>query len=318
MYIIIDKCAPTTFLFVRDAGKVAMFRSMTAYGRHTSAEGGREITVELRSVNSKYLDISVKIPRVLAPLEARIKSALSAHGISRGRVDVFISYENTDSGNVAFGIDEGYASAYIETLRVFRDKFGLSDDISVMTVAQDRNIFTTHTVEEDPEDVWLAIKPALDAAAEEFVAERCREGTNLMGDLKSKIAGMRELVDKIDALSAGDTQGIKEKIRARIETILADNRVTVDENRLLTECAVWADRIAIDEELVRLRSHLFALEAMMDIDEPVGRKFDFQLQEAGREINTIGSKCQNAEIAGLVVQLKNEAEKIREQIQNIE
>ncbi len=295
-----------------------MFRSMTAYGRGSVSNDKCEITVELKSVNSKYLDLTVKAPRSLSPLEARIKSAVTAHPISRGRVDVFINYANSSSSGTALALDEGYADGYISALRELRDKFGLLDDISVMTVAQNRDIFTVREVGEDLDEVWESLLPVINAACDEFVTERLREGENLRRDILSKIAHLRKLTDRIEELSRGDIEGARDRIRQRLIAVLADNRITVDENRLLTECAIWADRVAIDEELVRLRSHFSALEAMAELDIPIGRKFDFQLQESSREINTIGSKCQNAEIAKLVVEMKNESEKIREQIQNIE
>lgn len=295
-----------------------MFRSMTAYGRAALLTDEREITVELKSVNSKFLDLSVKAPRTLSPLEARIKSAVTAHPISRGRVDVFINYVNSSSSGNTLALDSAYAEGYIAALRELRDKFSLTDDISVMTVAQNRDIFTVREVGEDLDAVWADIQPVIDEACREFVAERLREGENLRRDILAKIAHLRELTDKIEEISKGEIESARDRIKQRLIAVLADNRITVDENRILTECAIWADKIAIDEELVRLRSHFAALEDMAELDIPVGRKFDFQLQESSREINTIGSKCQNADIAKLVVEMKNESEKIREQIQNIE
>jgi uncharacterized protein (TIGR00255 family) len=291
---------------------------MTAYGRHAVSNEKCEITIELKSVNSKFLDLSIKAPRVLSPLESRIKSAVTAHPISRGRLDVFINYTRSESSGTTLALDESYAEGYIAALRELRDRFGLTDDISVMTVAQNRDIFTVREVSEDLDAVWEELLPAINAACEEFVAERLREGENLRRDILGKIAHLRELTDRIEEISKGEIESARDRIKARLMTVLADNRITVDENRILTECAIWADKIAIDEELVRLRSHFSALEAMSELDIPVGRKFDFQLQESSREINTIGSKCQNAEIAKLVVEMKNESEKIREQIQNIE
>ncbi|MBQ1195439.1 MAG: YicC family protein [Clostridia bacterium] len=295
-----------------------MFRSMTAYGRAAQVSDSREITVELKSVNSKFLDLTVKAPRTLSPLEARIKSAITAHPISRGRVDVFINYANSSSSGNTLALDSAYAEGYLAALYELRDRFGLKDDISVMTVAQNRDIFTVREVGEDLDAIWEELLPVIDEACREFVEERVREGENLRRDILAKISHLRELVDRIEEISKGEIEAARDRITQRLVTILADNRITVDENRILTECAIWADKIAIDEELVRLRSHFSALEAMAELDTPVGRKFDFQLQESGREINTIGSKCQNAEIAKLVVEMKNESEKIREQIQNIE
>ncbi len=295
-----------------------MFRSMTAYGRAALLSENCEITVELKSVNSKFLDLSVKAPRTLSPLEARIKSAVTAHPISRGRVDVFINYAKTSSSGTTLMLDAAYAEGYIAALRELRDKFGLTDDISVMTVAQNRDVFTVREVGEDLDAVWAELLPVIDEACREFVDERLREGENLRRDILAKISHLRELTDKIEEISKGEIESARDRIKQRLIAVLADNRITVDENRILTECAIWADKIAIDEELVRLRSHFAALESMAELDIPVGRKFDFQLQESSREINTIGSKCQNAEIAKLVVEMKNESEKIREQIQNIE
>lgn len=298
-----------------------MFRSMTAYARASSATPTRDITVEIKSVNSKNLDMSVKTSHALAPLEARIRAAIVAHGVSRGRVDVLISYQLRRAEDDTFvTVNEEYAAAYVAALRQLRDKFGLCDDISVMRVAQDRNVFNFNAPEEeeDPEVIWSVLAPVIDEAAEAFVAGRVREGANLQADLLAKIAAMRGTVDSIEQLSAADCAGALDRVRARINSLLSDLEIKADENRLLTECAIWADRIAIDEELVRLRSHFAALESMAELDEPVGRRFDYQLQETNREVNTIGSKCQNAAIARLVVSLKNEIEKLREQIQNIE
>lgn len=298
-----------------------MFRSMTAYGRGTSSAEGRDISVEIRSVNSKYLDLTVRLPRQFQILEPRVKTVITSHGISRGRIEVTVNYALTGTDGVdsdKLVLDEDRAAGYIAALRQLRDKFGLADDISVMTVAQNKDIFVSRAVTEDPDTVWELILPALDSAADAFVAEREREGENIRRDLAEKIGGMRLLAEEIARLSEGDTASLRDKLRERIGKLLADSSVAIDESRILTECAVMADRIAIDEELVRLRSHFDALEKMADATEPVGRKFDFQLQETGREINTIGSKCQNADIAGIVVRLKNEAEKLREQIQNIE
>lgn len=299
-----------------------MFRSMTSYARAGASLPEGEITVEIKSVNSKNLDLTVKAPHSLLPLDAKIRAAITAHGISRGRIDVIISLDRRfGDGESAFvRVNRDYAAAYIAALRALRDEFGLRDDISVMTVAQDKSVFdfSAEDEETDPEALFAHLLPVLDEACEGFVAGRLREGAHLQADLLSKLGGMRAAVDQIEALSAADAAGALDRVRARITALLAEVNVKADESRLLTECAVWADKIAIDEELVRLRSHFSALEAMTELDEPVGRRFDYQLQETNREVNTIGSKCQNAEIARIVVFLKNELEKLREQIQNIE
>ena len=299
-----------------------MFRSMTAYARAAASASERDIIVEIKSVNSKNLDLSVKLPHALLPLEPKVRAAVTAHGVSRGHLDVVITYtpHRPDDGSVYIAVNEPYAAAYIAALRDLRDRFALSDDISVMRVAGDRSVFdfAPEEVADEPDVIWERLLPVIDEAAEAFVDGRIREGANLEADLLAKIAAMRTTVDEIERRSLADTAGALDRVRARINALLADLNVQADESRLLTECAIWADKIAIDEELVRLRSHFSALEGMAKIDEPVGRRFDYQLQETNREVNTIGSKCQNAEIARLVVSLKNEIEKLREQIQNIE
>ena len=295
-----------------------MFRSMTAYGRAVNLTDNREITVELKSVNSKFLDLTVKAPRTLSPLEARIKSAVTAHPISRGRVDIFINYVNSSSSGNTLALDTAYAEGYLAALYELRDKFGLKDDISVMTVAQNRDIFTVREVGEDLDAIWEDLLPVIDEACREFVEERVREGENLRRDILAKIAHLRELVDRIEEISKGEIEAARDRITQSLVAILADNLITVDENRILTECAIWADKIAIDEELVRLRSHFGAFYDIIASSEPSGRKLDFLMQELNRETNTIGSKANNARIARIVVNMKGELEKIREQVQNIE
>lgn len=295
-----------------------MFNSMTAFGRCRQNGDGRDITVEIRSVNNRYLDCSVRLPRIYSALEERIKPYLQSKGISRGKVDVYIGVEVTESEQGSVLLDEGYAAAYIAALHQLRDKFSLTDDISVMSVAQNRELFRAQKPEDDIEGDWQKILPVLDGAIDAFVAAREREGGRLHSDICKKIENIRSNTKKIAKMSESDIAGYRNKIEERIREILADNRVTVDENRLLTECAIAADKLAIDEELVRLDSHFDTFNEIADSAEPAGRKLDFLLQEMNREVNTIGSKCQNSSIAKLVVDCKSELEKIREQIQNIE
>ncbi len=295
-----------------------MFYSMTAFGRCRADVGGKDITVEMRSVNNRFFDCSVRLPRSVSYLEERIKPHLQSRGISRGKVDVSISIELRESEPVSVTLDEGYAAGYIAALRKLRDTFSLPDDISTMRVAQNRDMFRISKPEEDIEREWQALLPALNGAIDAFLAARRAEGERLQADISQKIASIKTNVEQIKALSADDIVSYRQKIEERIRTILADNRITVDENRLLTECALAADRLAIDEELVRLSSHFAAFEEISASSAPAGRKLDFLLQEINREVNTIGSKAQNAAIARLVVDCKCELEKIREQIQNIE
>ncbi len=295
-----------------------MIKSMTAFGRARTTIGGKDITVEIKSVNNRFFDCSTKLPRAFSFLEEKIKPYLQSKSICRGKVDVFITINVIDTPDVAFCIDEGYASAYICALRDLGEKFNLRDDISIMSVARNSDIFVAQKSEEDIEREWADLSAVLDEAIERFLSAREREGQNIMRDLVGKVSSIKQRVDKIEELSESDTQSYREKLEARLREMLSDNRIVFDENRILTECAVFADKIAIDEELVRLRSHFDGFEAILGASEPAGRRLDFLVQEINRETNTIGSKCQNANIARLVVDIKCDIEKIREQIQNIE
>ena len=234
------------------------------------------------------------------------------------KVDVFVSIDVVDSPDVRITLDEGYAASYLAALRTLGEKFDLRDDLSIMTVAQNRDLFLIQKPEEDVERDWADVSSVLGEALARFLAARESEGGRIETDLRGKLSAIAERVDRIEALSREDTVTYREKLEARLREMLSDNRIVFDENRILTECAVFADRIAIDEELVRLRSHFVGFEEILASTEPVGRRLDFLVQELNRETNTIGSKAQNAEIARLVVDIKCEIEKIREQIQNIE
>lgn len=293
-----------------------MLRSMTAYGRHDAVIGEKEISVEIKSVNNRYLDLSVRLPRSHSYLEEKIKKELSSRGITRGKIEINVSITNPHSASIA--IDSAYAKEYIDALRSLRDEFGLADDISVMTVARNQEIFKIKRPDVDEEAEWNDLLSALPPAIDGFIAMREREGQNLAEDIKDKIALLRRLAKTVSDSSAEDIKGYRAKLEARLRQVLADNRVTADENRILTECAIFADKVAVDEELVRLDSHFGAFLEFLEAKEPVGRKMDFLLQEMNRETNTIGSKCSDSDIARTVVEMKSELEKIREQIQNIE
>ena len=295
-----------------------MIRSMTAFGRARATVGGKDITVEIRSVNNRFFDCSVKLPRAFSFLEEKIKPYLQAASVSRGKVDVFIGIDVVDSPDTHIALDEGYAAAYIGALKKLGEAFDLKNDISIMTVAQNRDLFLIQKAEEDAEKDWTDVRVVLDDALQKFIAGRCREGENIQKDLCGKIDHIRERVNQIEILSEQDTVTYRQKLEARLREMLSDNRLVFEESRILTECALFADRIAIDEELVRLRSHFDGFHDILASDEPVGRRLDFLVQEINRETNTIGSKCQNSQIARLVVDIKCEIEKIREQIQNIE
>ncbi len=295
-----------------------MIRSMTGFGRCRETVNGRDVTVEIRSVNSRFLDCSVKLSRSVSYLEERVKPYLQEKGVARGKVDVWIGVETLSSVGVSVELDDGYLQGYLSALYRLRDEFGLRDDVSVMTVAQNQNLFTVKKPEEDIEKDWADVKSVLDKAAEAFLASREREGERLAADLREKVESIRLATDRIEKLSAATVVSYRERLAERVREALADNRITVDEGRLLTECAIFADKVAVDEELVRLRSHFAAFREILDSGEPIGRKLDFLMQEMNREINTTGSKCNDAEIARIVVDVKCELEKIREQIQNLE
>ena len=295
-----------------------MICSMTGFGRCRKTVGGLDITVEIKSVNSRFLDCNTKISRAYGYLEERVKPYLSSKGVSRGKVDVLILVEVTDSANTEISLDEGYLKGYLDALYRLRDTYGLKDDISVMSVARNQELFRVKKPEEDIERDWACVKEVLDQALDAFLSVRAREGERLAVDMRQKIENIRKNVDKIEALSATDVASYRQRLAERIREALGDNQITPDETRLLTECAIHADKVAVDEELVRLRTHFAAFDGILSGREPVGRKLDFLLQEMNREINTTGSKCSDAGIAHLVVDVKCELEKIREQIQNLE
>ena len=295
-----------------------MIKSMTAFGRARSTVNGKDISIEIRSVNNRFFDCSTKIPRSFSYLEEKIKPYLQSKSISRGKVDVFISIDVINSPLPDITIDEGYAQAYIQSLNMLAEKYSLKNDISVMQIAQNRDIFVIRKPDEDVESDWADVRTVLDIAIERFIEGRINEGNNIEIDIKEKISNISTLVNKIETISLADTAGYRQKLEARLREMLSDNNLAFEESRILTECAIFADKIAIDEELVRLRSHFISFGDIISSNEPAGRKLDFLMQEMNRETNTIGSKCQNASIARIVVEIKCELEKIREQIQNIE
>ena len=295
-----------------------MIKSMTAFGRAKREAEDKDITIELKSVNSRFFDCNVKIPRAYILFEERIKNYIQKNAVARAKIDVFVTIDNHTSGVGNIGIDKAYAENYIAALKALASEFGLKDDISVMSVARNQDIFTYDKPEEDIEAEWENIRAVLDEALCGYDAMRSVEGKKAEEDIKAKIELVRAYADEVEAISKEDTVGYRDKLETRLRQILSDNSVAVDENRLLTECAIWADKIAIDEELVRLRSHFGAFYDIIDSNEPSGRKLDFLMQELNRETNTIGSKANNARIARIVVQMKGELEKIREQVQNIE
>ena len=293
-----------------------MIRSMTGYGRAKREIGGRNILVEIKSVNNRYLDCSIKVPKIFGFLEDKIKSYLSSKGISRGKLEVYVSIDILEEVGISVELDTAYAASYIAALRKLSEEFGLANDITTMAVAANRDIFSVKKADEDMEKEWNNLLPVLEEATAAFIASREREGANMKADIEAKKRRVMELAASIAPLSEADVKNQYTKIEARIKQLIGD--VAVDEARLITECAIFADKIAIDEELVRLASHFEAFDGILASNDPVGRKLDFLLQEINRETNTIGSKACDVAIAKIVVEIKSELEKIREQIQNIE
>ena len=295
-----------------------MIKSMTAFGRAKVEGEAKDITVEIKSVNSRYFDCTVKMPRAYLPFEERIKTFVQKNGVSRAKVDIYITVADKATAGETVSLDAAYAESYIAALRELGSRFGLVDDISIMTVARNQDIFVSARPEADLEAEWAMLLPVLEAAVADHTEMRRKEGERAFADISEKVESIRSMVAEIEEISKEDTVGYRDKLEARIRQILGDNDIVVDEQRLLTECAVWADKIAIDEEIVRLGSHFDAFFEIAASKEPSGRKLDFLMQEMNRETNTIGSKANNAKIARIVVGIKGELEKIREQVQNIE
>ena len=295
-----------------------MIRSMTTYGRAKAQVGGKDITVEVKSVNNRYFDCSIKISRLYGFLEERVKSYIKDRGINRGKLDIYITIDLMDTQGVTVALDEAYTKSYIDALCRLRDDFGLRDDISVMRVASNRDIFAVTRPEEDTEGDWQDLCCVLGEAVDSFLAMREAEGARLCADICEKKAQLEAWVPEIEALSREDTAGYAAKLEARLRQVLEDHELHIEESRLLTECAIFADKVAVDEETVRLKSHFRAFDDMLLANEPIGRKLDFLIQEMNRETNTIGSKANDMRIAKIVIDMKNEIEKIREQVQNIE
>ena len=295
-----------------------MFRSMTAFARARQTVNGKDITAEIKSVNNRYLDCNVKISRLYSFLEDKIKQYLQAKGISRGKIEVYINVDLLEQEGVEIGLDTAYAKSYIDALYKLRDTFDLKDDITVTRIAANKDIFNVKKPEDDIEGDWNDIKAVLDVALDAFIERRITEGENLLKNIREKIENIKGYVSVISENSDKDTKEYADKLKDKILKFLGDNSIHIDDQRILTEVAIFADKVAIDEELVRLDSHFGAFEEIAQSNEPAGRKLDFLVQEMNRETNTIGSKASNADTAHLVVNIKNELEKIREQIQNIE
>ncbi|MGM9545261.1 MAG: YicC/YloC family endoribonuclease [Vescimonas sp.] len=292
-----------------------MVKSMTGYGRARQTLHGRDITVEVRSVNNRYLDCTVKVPRTYIFAEDAVKSRVQK-AVSRGKVDVFITIDATAADETVVAVNEPLARGYYEALTKIRDMFSLEGELTAAVLAKFPDVLTVTKAEEDLESVAGDICAVLDEALEAYNAMRAVEGVKLCEDIAGRVTTIETVVGKVEERSPQTVAAYREKLTARMQEVLQST--TIDESRILTEAAIFADKIAVDEETVRLRSHIAQLRAMLKSDQPVGRKLDFLIQEVNRECNTIGSKCNDLTIAQDVVNMKAEVEKIREQVQNIE
>ena len=292
-----------------------MIKSMTGYG---SAKGSVEdltITVELKSVNNRYLDTSVRMPRSFLFAEDAVKNAVQSK-ISRGKVDVFVSVDSSASDDVVVRVNEPLLKSYIDALRHITEEYALRDDLTVSTVSRLPDVLSVEKKDQDADAIAEGIREITDRALADFDIMREREGQKLKDDILSRLITIETLLAVIEREAPKTVEDYRTRLRQKMEEVL--NGAGVDENRLLQEAALYADHIAVDEETVRLHSHISQLRTMLSGGSPIGRKIDFLIQEFNREANTIGSKCQNSDIAHVVVDLKSEIEKIREQIQNIE
>ncbi len=292
-----------------------MVRSMTGYGRGQEVLGGLAVTVEIKSVNHRFFEYSCRLPRIYGFIDDKLKNYLQQR-ISRGKVDVFVQIESLESAGSEVLVNEGLAENYLTALRDMAQKYGLREDISVTTLSRYPDVLTVRQVALDEDTVWNAVQKVTDSALDQFVAMREREGARLREDVLSRGQTILSAVAIIEERSPQTVREHMDKIETRMRELL--DGAAVDEGRLLTEAAIYADKIAVAEETVRLRSHIDQLDTLLSGDEAVGRKLDFLVQEINRETNTIGSKCSDLELTRIVVDVKAEIEKIREQIQNIE
>ena len=292
-----------------------MVLSMTGYGRAGALLHGRDIKVELRSVNARFLEYSDRLPRSCAFLQDKLKKLVAAR-VSRGKVELNLSIQAVTAADTVVTVNWLLAQGYRDALRDLAQRMELPDDLTAGMVARFPDVLAQTAAPANEDELWQDVQAVAQQALDAFVAMRAAEGEKLRADVENRLAAVETLVGQIEQQSAGRVQAYSEKLYARLQELLGDRNI--DEGRLVTEAAIFADKTAIDEETVRLHSHVAQYREILALDEPIGRKLDFLTQELNREANTIGSKCQDVAVTRLVVELKSEIEKIREQIQNIE
>ena len=292
-----------------------MVKSMTGYGRAVETVNGREFTVEIRSVNNRYLDCTVKLPRSFSFAEEAVKAAVKA-AVSRGKVDVYISVRSETEADVQVTLNKPVLEGYLAAMRQMVDEYGVKDDISVSALSRMNDIFVVDKPKADEDQLKADLLSVVDKALAAYDAMRVTEGLALENDLRSRAATILELVAQVEEQNPRTVSEYRKRLEEKMREVLESK--SIDESRILTEAAIFADKVAVDEETVRLRSHLKQMNSMLSGGGAVGRKLDFLLQEMNREANTIGSKCTDVNLARIVVDIKAELEKIREQTQNIE
>ena len=292
-----------------------MALSMTGFGKGEASGGGRSFVVEIKSVNHRFCDISVKMPRAFSSLEERIRQAV-ANRVSRGKIDVFVSYAESGERERAVSVDIGLARAYIESAETLKSRFDVNGELNLATLIRMPDLFRIDEAVPDEDEIWELLAPATDAALVKLTAMRAREGSKLISDVSEKLEALKSLLAQAESRAPLVVDDYRTRLNARLAELLGTN--IPDENRVAAEIAMYADKCCIDEEITRFKSHLAQAGACCGTGGPVGRKLDFILQEINREINTIGSKANDLYINERVVEMKSEAEKIREQIQNLE
>ncbi|MDE7289823.1 MAG: YicC family protein [Oscillospiraceae bacterium] len=292
-----------------------MIRSMTGYGRSQQTLDGREILVEIKSVNHRYFEFSARVPRAYGYLEEKLKSFLQGK-VSRGKVEMSVTIYNIEGKDALIEVNSSIAKGYVDALRKANESLELKDDITLSNLIRLPDIFNVIKNTEDEEVIWNDVKIAVEEALNNFVSMRETEGIKMREDVEQRLDYIEKLVGKVEERSPMVTEAYRERLYNKLAEILNDKKI--DEQRILTEAAIFSEKTAVDEETVRLKSHINQFRSLLEINEPVGRKLDFLIQEFNRESNTIGSKAQDVEITKIVVELKSEIEKIREQIQNIE
>ena len=294
-----------------------MIKSMTGFGRCEAEINGREITVEIKSVNHRYFEFSCRTPRGYGFLDDKLKSYVNSR-VSRGKIDMFVTVGANDEAPSQVTVNHQLVSGYINAMKEISDTYGVENDVTVVSLSRFPDVFTVHKPAEDEEQITNDVLSVAKTALDSFISMRETEGEKMKADILSRANTILSIVGEIEERSPQTVAEYEERLLERIKQTLEDYEVEIDEQRVLTEVAVFSDKFAVAEETVRLRSHFEQLEKFLEYDEPVGRKIDFIIQEMNREANTIGSKVQDAVLAHKVVDIKSEIEKIREQVQNIE